>query len=187
MVAIALYFALFELLYLHLQTSIPLAYQIPVESSAVGALFGFLFWRYGSVSALKSTLGGVILWIGLCAQSFGFAIIYLWVGRASLQDFKIVTADFLTQTVVTLTVASAICPTLRKRRYWLVALIVWSVPFAAVGILMAARNLLSSDAAVALPLSWDVVVFVCLGYWLSQGFRSPLFGTHILVKPCASD
>jgi hypothetical protein len=149
----------------------------PLTHLTLAALFAFALWRYGRVGASDVAKAAVILWAGSSALSLGFGLLYQSVASDVRGGLGLVSSLLLSTLIMA--VGSVWCPGLRKAAYWGIALIVWTAlaqvaplaltPLISEGSLT--RSALSA-AFFAVYAVKQMVVFACLGYWLSSAARA---------------
>ena len=156
----------------------------PAHTAAQAGLFWFCMVRYGRAGATRSLLGAAAVW---CASS----VLSLASGSAnSTMLSSIPPSDralfvALNGVIGSLLFAAAImaisaylCPILKRRRYWLIALIGYPLLTLVLSSVLPALIASSIDrssmpavffAALAVR---QAVLFACLGLWVSQPFRA---------------
>jgi hypothetical protein len=156
----------------------------PASPLAQAGLFAFCVSQYGRVAAARSLLGGAALWLASSAVSLANgAMTSVIVANTMASDralYFILMGGVVSALLATaiMAIGTPLCPVLRRRRYWLIALI--GYPLFSLGINALVPLLLSpgfnqsSIAAIffAAGVVRQVVIFACLGFWVSQPYRS---------------
>jgi hypothetical protein len=151
----------------------------PAVPLAQAGLFSFCMVRYGRAGAAPSLLGGAALWLASSVLSVTGGLM----NSTILADMPASSRAFymaVSGTVSSVLLAAAImaigmllCPVLRRRRYWIIALVGYPLLFfvsnAAVPGLTTSvdRNSLAALYFAAVVVR-QVAVFACLGLWVSQ-------------------
>jgi hypothetical protein len=153
----------------------------PAVPLAQAGLFSFCMARYGRVGAAPSLVGGAALWLASSVLSVAGGLTnstMLTDMPASSRAFYMtvngtVSAALLAAAVMA--IGMLLCPVLRRRRYWIIALVGYPLLFfvsnAAVPALTTSidRNSLAALYFAAVVVR-QVAVFACLGLWVSQPY-----------------
>jgi hypothetical protein len=147
----------------------------------LGALFAFSFWHYGRADLTKSIFAGAILWAVTAALSlevtFIFAPAFMSLSPAARNVASLFhgLAFALVGAVAVMAVGSWLCPILRNRLYWIIALVLWpAISLATSGLAPAFLSLTGATGSTLMDyffLAYVVKLMVelgCVGFWLSR-------------------
>jgi TIR domain len=154
----------------------------PAHPLAQAGLFWFCMVRYGRAGAALSLLGAAAVWCASSALSVATGLANLTLSDMPplsrtpyLALFGVIGAVLFAAAIMT--IGAYLCPVLKRRRYWLIALIGYPlltlVLSSALPALIASSMARSSMPALsfwALAVR-QVALFACLGLWVSQPFR----------------
>jgi hypothetical protein len=157
---------------------------VPVHPLAQAGLFSFCMARYGRVGIAQSLAGGAAIWFASSVLSLASGLASSTMlssipptDRASFVALNGVISSVLFAAAV-MAIGARLCPVLRRRRYWLIALVGYAllslVSSALPALIIAAsinRSSLPAWSFAALAVR-QVAMFACLGLWVSQPFRA---------------
>ncbi len=155
----------------------------PAHPLAQAGLFWFCMVRYGRAGAAPSLLGAAAEWCASSALSVATGLANLTLSDMPplsrtpyLALFGVIGAVLFAAAIMA--IGARLCPVLRQRRYWLIALIGYPLLTLVVSSVLPAMIASSIDrSSMPALLFWalavrQVVLFACLGLWVSQPFRA---------------
>jgi hypothetical protein len=155
----------------------------PAHPLAQAGLFWFCMARYGRAGALRSLLGAAAVWCASSALSVASGL-----ATSTMSDIPpssrapyialvgVIGAVLFAAAVMA--IGAYLCPVLKRRRYWVIALIgyplltlVFSTALPALIASSIERSSMPGLLFAALAVR-QVALFACLGHWVSQPFRA---------------
>jgi hypothetical protein len=155
----------------------------PASHLAQAGLFSFCMARYGRVAAAPSLLGGTALWLASSVLSVASGLTnstmlagISFSGRAFFMTVNGTISALLLAAAI-MAIGAYLCPVLRRRRYWIIALVGYPLLFFVLNSALPTLSISSIDRGSMPPLFFavlivrQVAIFACLALWVSQPFR----------------
>lgn len=150
---------------------------------AISGLCAFLFWYYGRAGLHKALLAAAVLWAVSVVIAVEVNLVFIPVVQSMSAATRglVVTVHGVAVSLVTafafMAVGAWVCPILRLRKYWIIALVLWPLVFLATSVaapvFLTGANANTAQAYYFVSFLLKLAVeFACLGFWLSRPLQA---------------